>query len=119
MKSSTNSKAGSAHWFNTLIGRHLRVGEYLMKQTPTEEILREWGTDLYQTSKELVEGLPLINTESESEQWELQFDEKRNGAVIRVNGDNGCKLRICRIPKELIFDENGEVREFIDIMFPE
>jgi hypothetical protein len=49
---------------------------------------------------------------------EIQFDEKPNGAVIRVNNVRGCILRICRIPKELVFDENGKVREFVDIAYP-
>jgi len=49
---------------------------------------------------------------------EIQFDEKPNGAVIRVNNVNGCILRICGIPKELVFDENGNVREFVDIAYP-
>jgi hypothetical protein len=49
---------------------------------------------------------------------EIQFDEKPNGVVIRVNSVRGCILRICGIPKELVFDENGKVREFVDIAYP-
>ncbi len=50
--------------------------------------------------------------------FELQVDEKPNGAVIRINDKRGCRLRICGVPKELVFDEKGEVRSFIDITYP-
>lgn len=49
-------------------------------------------------------------------QFELQIDEKPNGCVIRLNDEKGCILRICGIPKELVY-ENGEVREYIDISY--
>ncbi|MFA5207411.1 MAG: hypothetical protein WC428_02025 [Candidatus Paceibacterota bacterium] len=52
------------------------------------------------------------------ESFELQVDEKTNGAVIRINDIRGCRIRICGIPKELVFDEKGEVRSFIDITYP-
>ena len=52
------------------------------------------------------------------EPFELQVDEKPNGSVIRVNDARGCRVRICSIPKELVFDEQGEVRSFIDITYP-
>jgi hypothetical protein len=50
---------------------------------------------------------------------EIQYDLKPNGAVIRINNYKGCIFRICRIPKELVFDENGNVREFIDLAYPQ
>jgi hypothetical protein len=50
--------------------------------------------------------------------FEVQVDEKPNGAVIRINDKRGCRIRICSIPKELVFDEQGEVRTFIDITYP-
>jgi hypothetical protein len=53
-----------------------------------------------------------------TEPYELQVDEKPNGAVIRINNAFGCRVRICSIPKELVFDEKGEVRSFIDITYP-
>ena len=49
---------------------------------------------------------------------EFQLDEKPNGFVIRINNETGCVIRICQIPKELIFDENGEVKNHIDITYP-
>jgi hypothetical protein len=52
------------------------------------------------------------------ESFELQVDEKPNGAVIRINDVRGCRIRICGIPKELVFDEKGKVRSFIDITYP-
>jgi len=50
--------------------------------------------------------------------FEIQIDEKHNGCVIRINDARGCKVRICQIPRELVFDNNGELRDFIDITYP-
>jgi len=50
--------------------------------------------------------------------FELQFDLKHNGAVIRLNDENGCVLRICSIPKEMVFEPSGEVRQYVDITYP-
>jgi len=75
-----------------------------MDETIEDRIKREY-------EKELLEFEP-------DPQLELQFDEKPWGAVIRVNTATGCKLRMCRIPKELVFDENQEVKEFVDITYP-
>jgi hypothetical protein len=52
------------------------------------------------------------------EPFEIQYDIKPQGAVIRVNDANRCLLRICRIPKELVFDKNGNVKDFVDITYP-
>lgn len=49
--------------------------------------------------------------------FELQIDSKQNGAVIRLNDEKGCTLRICGIPKEIVFTENGKLKEFIDIAY--
>ena len=50
---------------------------------------------------------------------EIQFDEKPNGAVIRINDEKQCILRICGIPKDLVFKVAGnKVRDFIDITYP-
>ena len=51
--------------------------------------------------------------------FELQVDLKPNGAVIRLNDERGCILRICGIPKELVYDERGCVRQSIDIAYPQ
>lgn len=48
---------------------------------------------------------------------EFQIDEKPNGGVIRLNFDGVCALRICQIPKEVLVDEKGTIRPFIDIVF--
>lgn len=52
------------------------------------------------------------------ERFEIQVDEKPTGAVIRINDVRGCRIRICSIPKELVFDEKSEVKSFIDIIYP-
>jgi len=87
------------------IGNSISGGNALaLDETIEDRIKREYA-------KELLEFEP-------DPQLELQFDEKPWGAVIRVNTATGCKLRMCRIPKELVFDENQEVREFVDITYP-
>lgn len=48
--------------------------------------------------------------------FELQIDEKPNGMVIRLNDEKGCILRICGIPKKLVY-QGDEIREFIDIVY--
>jgi hypothetical protein len=52
--------------------------------------------------------------------FELQIDEKPNGCVIRLNDEKGCILRICGIPKNLVYEHgiSGIVREYIDISYP-
>lgn len=52
-------------------------------------------------------------------EFELQIDEKPNGIVIRLNDAERCVLRICNLPKELVFDKDGTVKEFIDITYPQ
>jgi hypothetical protein len=49
-------------------------------------------------------------------EFELQIDEKPNGIVISLNDEKGCVLRICGVPKELVY-LGGEVREYIDITY--
>lgn len=55
----------------------------------------------------------------ETKTVEIQFDMKPNGGVIRVNDETGCILRICQIPKELLYNADGSRREYVDIAFPE
>jgi len=51
--------------------------------------------------------------------FEFQIDEKSNGIVLRLNDERGiCALRICKIPKELVFNQDGTIKEFIDIAYP-
>jgi hypothetical protein len=52
--------------------------------------------------------------------FELQIDEKPNGCVIRLNDEKGCVLRICSIPKKLIYNHGvpEDIREYIDISYP-
>jgi hypothetical protein len=59
--SSTNSELGSYHWFHTILARHKHMGEFLKERTPSEEVLREWGKKLYETSQELINGYKHIN----------------------------------------------------------
>ena len=51
--------------------------------------------------------------------FELQFDKKRGGAVIRLNDENGCVLRICNVPLDFVFNvHDNKPRDFIDITYP-
>ena len=56
--------------------------------------------------------------ESTIKTYEVQVDLKPNGAVLRVNDENGIVLRICGIPKELVFEPDGKVKDYIDITYP-
>ena len=62
-RSSTNSEIGSSHWFNTLMGRHLHIGELLKKDNHGVDLATQniWMEDLYETSKELIRGFKFIN----------------------------------------------------------
>lgn len=55
---------------------------------------------------------------TKSEPFEIQYDLKPQGAVIRINTASGCVLRICKIPEEQVFDEQGNVRNFVDMSYP-
>lgn len=55
--------------------------------------------------------------ESITKHFELQIDEKPSGVTIRLNNDK-CVLRISGVPKELVYEPDGSVKEFIDIAYP-
>ena len=49
--------------------------------------------------------------------FEIQFDNKPMGAVVRINDEFGrCILRVCQIPQNLVFNPDGTVREFVDVV---
>src|SRR5208283_5194528 len=50
---------------------------------------------------------------------ELQIDEKPQGIDIRLNTAEKCVLRICGLPKNLIYNVDGSCKEFIDICYPD
>ena len=54
-ESSTNSNPGSSHWFNTIMGEHLRTGEFLKDKVPDKETIQKWGQNLFNTSKEVID----------------------------------------------------------------
>lgn len=62
VESSTNSEIGSYHWFHTLVSKQMRIGEYLKSKTPSEEVLRSWGKQLQESSKELIAGYSKLST---------------------------------------------------------
>lgn len=68
MESSTNSPAGSYHWFSTLLGTILHSGEYIKNNynSPnlTEERLLKLGNIIYDNAKELIDGRDLINQDN-------------------------------------------------------
>lgn len=67
----TNSQMGSVHWFNTLISEQKDIGEFLKENTPSEEVLREWGQRLINTSIELQAGFARTRNKNDV----LQIDE--------------------------------------------
>lgn len=60
MKTSTNSAAGSRHWYNTLLGRIRRTGEFMRMHPDHTEHTETWGKQLEDDAKELIEGYPRI-----------------------------------------------------------
>ena len=68
MESSTNSSMGSTHWLNTLLGRILRNGEYIVNNYDnfnlTKERLLIIGESTYSAAKELIDGKDLINQDN-------------------------------------------------------
>ena len=51
--------------------------------------------------------------------FEIQYDKKPTGTVIRVNDEKGrCILRVCQIPDKLVFDAGGcgQVKDFVDVV---
>jgi len=49
--------------------------------------------------------------------FEIQYDKKPMGTVIRVNDEKGrCILRVCQIPENLVFEADGTVKEFVDVV---
>lgn len=61
---STGSPLGSYHWFHTIVGRCLHMGEFIKeKGQPNEALLKEWGERLYKDSQELIKGYGFIGKE--------------------------------------------------------
>lgn len=62
MPTSTGSEMGSGHWFHTLAGSILHVGEYLKdKNPPSDEHARAWGETVYNRTKELITWFNILN----------------------------------------------------------
>lgn len=51
----TNSPKGSIHWLNTIMGRHLRIGEALTRRIENFDNLQRWGIGLQQSSEEIMD----------------------------------------------------------------
>ena len=54
----SHSEIGSSHWFNTLVGNAANIGQYLHihgSSGISETTLVQWGTELWERSKELME----------------------------------------------------------------
>jgi hypothetical protein len=66
---------------------------------------------------ELEKDLKTSTEESNYKEYDLNFDLKPNGAIIRLNNESQCVLRICGIPNKLVF-EGGNVRNYVDICYP-
>ncbi len=115
IKSSTNSEIGSYHWFHTIISKHKDIGEFLKENLPDESLLKIWGEELYNTSRELIEGYEKINksqlspvvSDEEIENWAKEkfmydhndsstnniVDERRFAAVIAAKAYRDGKIK--------------------------
>lgn len=64
IKSSTHSPLGSIHWFRTIVGNMLRVGEFLAEHGNAKpELIKPYGKSIYDTCKELLAGHSKINNQ--------------------------------------------------------
>lgn len=62
----TNSEIGSAHWFNTLMGMIIRMGEFISDR-PVHENNALYGNKIMQISKHICHNLKSINNVKPSE----------------------------------------------------
>ena len=54
----SNSEIGSTHWFNTLSGSILRIGEWLKEhgnENASRQQFKTWGEMVYERQQELIE----------------------------------------------------------------
>lgn len=61
----TNSEIGSRHWFNTILGNHLNVGEFMTDRPNDAQYFAEWGKQLAISSRELIDNFDKINKHGE------------------------------------------------------
>lgn len=59
-----------------------------------------------------------MGQESYYKEYELQLDDRHNWVVIRLNDSGKCVLRICGVPREMVYYADGKVRDFVDITYP-
>lgn len=85
MESSTNSPMGSHHWFHTLIGNILRIGEFLREHGyPSDvEIVKSWGSTIESSSRELILGFSSISELSTQNKYE-QVNHCENAGQLKA-----------------------------------
>lgn len=83
-ESSTNSNIGSYHWFHTLIAKHKDIGEFLRENMPEESLVKLWGENLYNTSKELIAGYEYINKQVETKEEPKELREELSRFYIHL-----------------------------------
>ncbi len=49
--------------------------------------------------------------------FEIQYDSKPNGVVVRINDNKGqCILRVCQIPENQVYNPDGTPKQFVDVV---
>lgn len=106
MEKLTNSPIGSRHWFNTLMGQTLRIGEFLKDKTPDETTLRAWSRSVYNISSHFI-----ANYDKIIERSDIIFDSSRLDEIFC----NVRKGKIYSAQKEhyILKDNSGDIVEFI------
>ena len=61
----SNSEMGSGHWLNTILSRHLHIGEFMRDRGHLTEIqCRNWGETIMIQSRELLDWFSINTPES-------------------------------------------------------
>lgn len=72
----TNSEIGSEHWFNTLMGRMLRYGEFIYNN-PEHENVKEYGKSIQDTSRFIMDSYNKLKLDITLKQ-QVKLDEYFN-----------------------------------------
>lgn len=85
---STNSPIGSHHWYNTLVCRIRRIGEYMYAKPDSDTHTQEWGKVIYDSCNELLTGRDHINSSSPPQQA-VSDEEIEQYAQDETDGEGG------------------------------
>ncbi len=132
MEINTNSPIGCRHWFNTLMGQTLRIGEFLSKETPDEVTLRAWGKKVQDVSRHFISNYDKIIDRSDKlfdplklHELFLNIREGNNHGVEKahyiLSADKGDIAEILYFAKnewKIIIDNFPRQRKFYSTNMP-